>query len=146
MHIQMNSYHNKEKLILSNVSKSYNNTLVLEDINIKVINGSAFRSLTISEIYLPNTIETLGTRVFDSSDLERITTSPYEINNELPNSLTSLGTYVFTNSKIREVVFTSGVAIDSNVFDNANLLETLIFHNDVMFPSSNSNYILRNTA
>ena len=36
MHIQMNSYHNKEKLILSNVSKSYNNTLVLEDINIKL--------------------------------------------------------------------------------------------------------------
>ena len=34
IHIQMNSYHNKEKLILSNVSKSYNNTLVLEDINI----------------------------------------------------------------------------------------------------------------
>ena len=39
MHIQMNSYHNKEKLILSNVSKSYNNTLVLEDINIKVNEG-----------------------------------------------------------------------------------------------------------
>ncbi|MDY3958465.1 MAG: ABC transporter ATP-binding protein, partial [Romboutsia timonensis] len=35
----MNSYHNKEKLILSNVSKSYNNTLVLEDINIKVNEG-----------------------------------------------------------------------------------------------------------
>ena len=39
MRIQMNSYHNKEKLILSNVSKSYNNTLVLEDINIKVNEG-----------------------------------------------------------------------------------------------------------
>ena len=39
MPIQMNSYHNKEKLILSNVSKSYNNTLVLEDINIKVNEG-----------------------------------------------------------------------------------------------------------
>ena len=35
----MNSYHNKEKLILSNVSKSYNNTLVLENINIKVNEG-----------------------------------------------------------------------------------------------------------
>lgn len=35
----MNSYHNKEKLILSNISKSYNNTLVLENINIKVNEG-----------------------------------------------------------------------------------------------------------
>ena len=39
MHIQMNSYHNKEKLILRKVSKSNNNTKVLEEINIKVNEG-----------------------------------------------------------------------------------------------------------
>lgn len=39
MHIQMNSYQSKEKLVLKNISKSYENKLILEDISIKVCEG-----------------------------------------------------------------------------------------------------------
>ena len=39
MHIQMNSYQNKEKLLLNNISKKYGDIVVLEDINIKVYEG-----------------------------------------------------------------------------------------------------------
>ena len=40
MLIQMNSYHNKNKKIsINNVSKSYNDTEVLDNINMKVYEG-----------------------------------------------------------------------------------------------------------
>ena len=73
MHIQMNSYHNKEKLILSNVSKSYNNTLVLEDINIKVNNdlniNSVNQGIKIMDAVQLTTEEYQGTLNIDAGSL-----------------------------------------------------------------------------
>ncbi|MEG2789442.1 MAG: ABC transporter ATP-binding protein [Romboutsia sp.] len=39
MHIPMNSYHNKDKLIINNISKEYNNNLILKDISVSVSEG-----------------------------------------------------------------------------------------------------------
>lgn len=39
MHIQMNSYHNKEKLVLKNVVKKYDDKIILKDISINVNEG-----------------------------------------------------------------------------------------------------------
>lgn len=39
MHIQMNSYHNKDKLLIKNISKKYKDTLILKDISLSVSEG-----------------------------------------------------------------------------------------------------------
>lgn len=93
--------------------------------NVKHIPASAFASgqaanMKLSEIVIPEGVETIGRMAFDTTKIERL---------ELPDTLVEIGEKAFNNHQLTELVIPSGVKIiGKNAFtiSNPELEKTLV--------------------
>lgn len=89
----------------------------------KMIPGSMFKGSGLSEVYLPEGLESIGSEAFKECGLLKEINLPSTVNNigdmafaysglegiDLPKSVTEMGEYVFTGSKVAYVNFPAGL-------------------------------------
>ncbi len=89
----------------------------------KMIPGSMFKGSGLSEVYLPEGLESIGYEAFNECGLLKEINLPSTVNNigdrafaysglegiDLPKSVTEMGEYVFTGSKVAYVNFPAGL-------------------------------------
>lgn len=136
----------------------YINSIVISN-GIRNIGNGVFQSSVIKKVYLPDSVDSIGTELFKgAASLEYV---------KLPNNITEIGDYWFSNTNISEVDIPNTVTrigisafengnlkriripanveyIDSNAFNNIpNMEEIIVDSNNTHFDSrNNSNAII----
>lgn len=90
---------------------------------LKKIGVSCFEGCTaLTEINIPDSVETIGERAFDNCAFEEIT---------LPSSLKQIGIYAFSGTKIKSITLADNIDVKKQAFYSCRKLEKVVIGDNV---------------